>query len=68
MTSSHSPHHGGRADRACGAGSAAGESLAASTAYGLRTRSVLAPVNAASACGVHPASRAAVTAGASLAP
>ncbi len=68
VTWSHSPHQGGRDGRARGgAGSSAGESRAASTAYGLRTPLVFAPVKAASACGVQPALRAVVTAGASLA-
>jgi hypothetical protein len=52
--------------RCCG-GSSAGENRAASTAYGLRTPTVFAPVNAASVCGNQPASSAACTAGASLA-
>ena len=43
-------------------GSSAAESRAASTAYGFRTPSVLAPVNPASPCGVQPSSRAAGTA------
>ena len=64
---SHSPHHGGLAGRrVCGGGSSAGDSRAASTAYGFRTPAVFA-VKAASACGAQPASSAAVTAGASLA-
>ncbi len=68
VTSSHSPHQGGRAGRCRrGGGSSAGESRAASTAYGLRTPMVFAPVKVASACGSQPASSAACTAGASLA-
>lgn len=65
---SHSPHHDGRATCCVrGGGSSAGDSRAASTAYGFRTPTVLVPVKAASACGVQPASRVVVTAGASLA-
>jgi len=68
LRSSHSPHHGGRADRPPGgAGSSAGDSLVASTAHGFRTPSLFAPVNPASAAGVHPMLRAVSTAGASLA-
>ncbi len=68
VAASHSPHHGGRDGRCgCGEGSSVGESRAASTAYGLRSPLVFAPVNAARVCGVQPASSAVVTAGASLA-
>src|SRR6266567_2035466 len=63
---SQSPHQGGRADRAGGEGSSAAESRAARTAYALRTPLLFAPTNAASADGVQPASRAAVTDGVSL--
>lgn len=67
VTSSHWPHQGGRDGRGrCGSGSSAAESRAASTAYGLRTPAVFAPVKAASACGDQPASIATCTAGASL--
>jgi hypothetical protein len=65
VTSSHSPHHDGRNDRA---GSSAGESRAASTAYGLRTPSVFAPVNAASARGFRGSGRWAPPARAATAP
>ena len=56
VRSSHSPHQGGRAGRhRVGGGSSAGESRAASTAYGLRAPVLFAPVKAASACGIQPA-------------
>ena len=61
---SHSPHHGRRdGRRRCGRGSSAGDSRAASTAYGLRAPPVFARVKPASAWGVQPAFSAAVTAG-----
>ncbi len=43
-------------------GSSAGDSRAASTAYGFRTPAVFAPVANASACGAKPHSSAAFTA------
>ncbi|MBO0786581.1 MAG: hypothetical protein J2P33_10955 [Actinobacteria bacterium] len=48
-------------------GTSAGDSRAASTAYGFRTPVVFAPVADASACGAQPNSSAASTAGVSLA-
>ena len=67
VTSSHSPHHGGRVDRARGRGSSAGDSRAASTAYGFRTPAVFVPTIDANACGAPTVSSAASTAGMSLA-
>ena len=67
VTWSNSPHQGRRTGRLGGLGSSAGESRAARTAYALRTPLVLAPVNAASAVGVHPMLNASSAAGASLA-
>src|SRR5437773_8339905 len=50
-----------------GAGSSAGDSRAASTAYEFRTPVMLPPVKPASVCGIQPEVSAVATAGASLA-